>query len=46
MGFSLDKIVQEYGQYFTSFDKIIEILFVRADHKIAISESVYKNGRN
>jgi amino acid transporter len=46
MGFSLDKIIQENGKYFKSFEKIKEILFVRADHKIAISEKEYKNGRN
>jgi amino acid transporter len=46
MGFSLDKIIRENGQYFKSFEKIKEILFVKADHKIAISEQEYKNGRN
>jgi len=43
MGFSLDKIIQENGQYFKSFQKIKEILFVRADHKIAISEEEYSS---
>jgi hypothetical protein len=46
MGFSLDKIIQEKGQYFKSFDKIKELLFVRADHKIAISEAEYKEESN
>lgn len=46
MGFSLEKIVEEKGQFFTSFEAIREILFVRADHKIAISESEYKNEKN
>jgi amino acid transporter len=43
MGFSLDKIIKEKGQFLKSFDKIKEILFVRADHKIAISEAEYTN---
>ncbi len=34
MGFSLDKIIEEKGQFFNAFNSIKEILFVRADHKI------------
>lgn len=39
MGFSLDKLSQEKGIFFKSFDKIKEILFVKAGQKIAISET-------
>jgi len=38
MGFSLNKLTQEKGIFFKSFEKIKEILFVKASQKIAISE--------
>ncbi|MGH1362118.1 MAG: amino acid permease [Calditrichia bacterium] len=38
MGFSLDTLVVEKGDYFTRFEKIKDILFVRAGEKIAIAE--------
>ncbi len=39
MGFSLDKLTQEKGEFFKRFSNIKEILFVRAGQKIAIRES-------
>jgi len=38
MGFSLDTLVAEKGDYFNRFKKIKDILFVRAGEKIAIAE--------
>ena len=38
MGFSLKKLTQDKGEFFKSFDKIKDLLFVRAAHKIAITE--------
>jgi hypothetical protein len=38
MGFSLDKLIQEKGKFFTRFTNINDILFVRAGQKIAISD--------
>jgi amino acid transporter len=38
MGFSLDKLTQEQGAFFTRFTNVNEILFVRAGQKIAIHE--------
>ena len=38
MGFSLDKLTQEKGKFFTRFSNINDILFVRAGQKIAISD--------
>ena len=38
LGFSLEKIREEQGAFFKSFKGINEILFVRADQKIAIVE--------
>jgi hypothetical protein len=40
MGFSLSKITEQKGTFFTKFKKVNEILFVRAGQKIAISEPV------
>jgi amino acid transporter len=39
MGFSVEKVTQEKGIFFKSFDKIKEILFVKAGQKIAIHET-------
>jgi amino acid transporter len=39
MGFSIKKITEEQGKFFKSFENINEILFVRAGHRIVISES-------
>ena len=38
MGFSLNKVTQEKGEFFKRFKNIKEILFVRAGQKIVISE--------
>jgi len=38
MGFSLDKLTQEKGDFFKRFENIKDILFVRAGQKIVISE--------
>ncbi|KQC08923.1 MAG: amino acid permease [Smithella sp. SDB] len=38
MGFSLDKITDQKGEYFKMFSDIKDILFVRAGQKIIISE--------
>jgi len=38
MGFSLDKLTQEKGEFFTRFENINEVMFVRAGQKIVISE--------
>jgi len=38
MGFSLNKLVQEKGDFFKRFPNIKDILFVRAGQKIVISE--------
>ena len=38
MGFSLDKIVDQKGDYFKMFPSIKDTLFVRAGQKIMISE--------
>jgi len=37
-GFSLEKLEQEQGNFFKGFEGINDILFVRADKKIAIAE--------
>ncbi len=39
MGFSLDKIRQEKGDFFKRFDNIHDVLFVRAGQKIVISDT-------
>ena len=39
MGFSLKKLIQEKGEFFTQFTNIKDILFVRAGQKIAISDT-------
>jgi len=39
MGFSLDKLTQEKGEFFKGFSKIKDLLFVRAGQKIVISEA-------
>ncbi len=39
MGFSLDKLTQEKGDFFKRFKNIKDILFVRAGQKIVISEA-------
>ncbi|MFQ5754340.1 MAG: amino acid permease, partial [bacterium] len=39
MGFSLDKLTQEKGEFFKHFQNIKDILFVRAGQKIVISET-------
>jgi amino acid transporter len=39
MGFSIKKLTEEQGKFFKSFENISEILFVRAGHRIMISES-------
>ncbi len=39
MGFSLSKLAEENGEFFKGFSAIKDILFVRADQRIAISES-------
>jgi amino acid transporter len=38
LGFSLSKLTEEDGAFFKGFDKIKELLFVRAGQKIVISE--------
>jgi len=38
MGFSLNKLSEEQGAFFKQFEGVKEILFVRADQRIAISE--------
>ena len=38
MGFSLDKLTHEEGEFFKTFKTIKEILFVRAGQKIVISD--------
>jgi len=38
MGFSLDKVIKEEGEFFKRFEAIKDILFVRAGQRIAISE--------
>lgn len=38
MGFSLEKLTHEQGQFFKRFENIKDILFVRAGQKIVISE--------
>jgi len=39
MGFSLDKLTQESGEFFKRFPNIKDLLFVRASQKIMISET-------
>jgi hypothetical protein len=39
MGFSLEKLTQQKGKFFTRFSNINDILFVRAGQKIAISDT-------
>jgi len=39
MGFSLQKLTQQKGKFFTRFSDINDILFVRAGQKIAISDA-------
>lgn len=39
MGFSLNKLTQEKGDFFKRFQNVNDILFVRAEQKIAIEES-------
>ena len=39
MGFSLKKLIQEKGEFFTQFTNIKDILFVRAGQKIVISDT-------
>ena len=39
MGFSLNKLTKEKGQFFKEFENIEDILFVRAGQKIAITET-------
>jgi hypothetical protein len=38
MGFSLKKLTQEQGAFFKRFEKIHDVLFVRAGKRISISE--------
>ncbi|MBD3288325.1 amino acid permease, partial [candidate division KSB1 bacterium] len=38
MGFSLEKLTQQQGEFFKRFENIKDILFVRAGQKIVISE--------
>jgi hypothetical protein len=39
MGFSLDKVVEEKGDFFKKFSNVKDILFVRAGQRIAIEEN-------
>jgi hypothetical protein len=39
MGFSLDKLTQESGEFFERFPNIKDLLFVNAGQKIMISET-------
>ena len=39
MGFSLDKLTQESGEFFKRFPNIKDLLFVKAGQKIMISET-------
>lgn len=39
MGFSLAKLTEEKGEFFRGFDRIKELLFVRAGQRIAITET-------
>lgn len=38
MGFSLTKLTEQKGEFFTGFDKIKDILFVRAGQRIVITD--------
>ena len=40
LGFSLNKLTQEKGDFFKRFERIKDILFVRAGQKIVISEAL------
>ena len=38
MGFSINKIIEEKGEFFKRFEKVNDILFVRAGRRIAIED--------
>jgi hypothetical protein len=46
MGFSLDKSVEEKGDFFKRFEKVKDILFVRAGKRIAIEENFAEESEN